>query len=390
MSKKCILPWIHLEANATGHAKPCCLYKEPVIINNKPAKLDEYSIEDIWNSSYMNNLRQSFLNNEQPKGCDACWQQENSGKKSKRIESNEKFSHRLERWERELLPPTYLDLKLGTVCNLKCRSCSTFSSYKWEKDEIALHGETFNKDLHSYWINEESNTWKEIEELIPYIEYIDFTGGEPFLIKKHFALLEKCVDLGYSSNIEIHYNTNGTILPNKKIFEIWKKFKKVDIMFSIDGIEKKFEYLRNPGKWKDLCRIWNNFLTYDNLYISICYSVTIFNVMYMKEFAKWFEKFKLPSHKLFFNIIFDPSYLNIQSLTTKQKNKIRDFLHSHETTIVDDKIMQVIDFMYADDLELENKREFFENTSRLDSIRQEDFKETFPELAKVLEYGHSR
>ena len=41
----------------------------------------------------------------------------------------------------------------------------------------------------------------------------EFTGGEPFLIEQHFDLLRYAVKNNYAKNIEIHYNTNGTLYP---------------------------------------------------------------------------------------------------------------------------------------------------------------------------------
>jgi len=389
MNEKCILPWIHLEASATGIAKPCCLTKDPIIINGVPATFEKNSISEIWNSDYMNNLREQFLRGEKPATCSACWDQERIGKQSKRQQSNEQYSHRRKRWQQQIQPPTYLDLKLGTVCNLKCRSCSTHSSFKWAEDEIQLYGETFNQDLKSYWIQDESKVWKEIEELLPEIEYMDFTGGEPFLIKKHFDLLKKCVELDYAKNIELHYNTNGTVLPKEEIFEVWRNFKSVDVMFSIDGIEEKFEYLRCPGKWHELTKTWETFLSYSFIHTSICYSVTIFNVMYMQEFVDWLQTYNMNEDRIYFNIIFDPKYLNIQSMSRTAKKFIVDYYEKNRF-FSSKKIKEVLDFMNADDLVLDNPNEFFENTKKLDQIRNEDFAHTFPTLAGILDYEHSR
>lgn len=384
--KKCILPWIHLEATALGHVQPCCLYTENIKINGKNASLTEYSIKDIWKSEYMQNLRNEFLQGGTPVGCSACWNLEAAGKQSKRQLSLEKFSHRQARFEKELNNPTYLDLKLGTVCNLKCRSCSSFSSSKWVEDEIKMYGVPINKNLHTYWIDDTSDVWNEIEELIPDLEYLDFTGGEPFLIKRHFEILKKCVELGFAKNIEIHYNTNGTVMPPDTVFEIWKNFKNVDIMVSIDGIENKFEYLRHPGKWKDLEKNFEKLLKTNYIYTSICYSVSIYNVMYMNEIIEWFKQYNLESHRLYFNLIFSPTYLNIQTLTNEEKTQIVDYLKSTQTSdeFLNQKIQEVINFMLSSAKNNFKNTEFKENTDKLDSIRNESFNKTFPELAEIL------
>lgn len=384
--KKCILPWIHLEATAVGNAKPCCLYKEPIKINGKIANLNNHSIDEVWNSDYMNNLRQQMIQGTEPEGCSACWEMESVGKRSKREISNDWFEHRLDRWNQPLSTPTYFDLKLGTVCNLKCRSCSSYSSSKWAEDEIKIFGKPFNQNLHSYWIEEESPIWNEIEKFIPDIEYFDFTGGEPFLIKKHFEILQKCVDRGYAKNIIIHYNTNGSIQPTERMFEIWDQFKKVEIMFSIDGVEKKFEYLRHPAKWEKLVPIFQSVLAKKKIWTPICYSVSIYNVMYMNEFIRWFKKFGLHDDQLYFNFIFRPEYMNIQSLPNESKIKIKEYLEKTKTGYEwnDLKVKEVIDFMMEKSVSPDLPDQFRDMTIKLDEIRGENFAETFPELNEIL------
>ena len=386
MTKKCILPWIHLEATASGNAKPCCLYAYPLKKDGKNIKLSRETISDAWTSDDMNDLRNEFLNNKMPAGCSRCWKMEAVGKKSKRQISNEWFSHRLNRWDEPLQYPTYLDLKLGTVCNLKCRSCSSHSSSKWAEDEIKLYGKSFNSSAHSYWIDEESVVWNEIENLIPTIEYLDFTGGEPLLIKKHFDILRKCVKDGFAKNIKLHYNTNGTVMPSDEIFDIWKEFKEVTLMFSIDGVDDKFEYLRHPGKWKTLVSVFEEVLKHKTIHAPICYSVSVYNVMYMNEFINWFKSYNLHDDNLYFNLIFNPEYISIQSLSLGQKEQIKNYLESSKTDYhwLNLKVQEVIDFMMNNSVDLKIPNELSVRTKNIDELRNESFDKTFPELSEIL------
>ena len=64
------------------------------------------------------------------------------------------------------------------------------------------------------WPRNSPAFWENLKELLPTIKYIEFTGGEPFLIEEHFKLLRYAVDQNYSKRIDIHYNTNGTVYPN--------------------------------------------------------------------------------------------------------------------------------------------------------------------------------
>ncbi|NDB79887.1 twitch domain-containing radical SAM protein, partial [archaeon] len=248
MKNLCILPWIHIEADPLGRAKPCCLYEGDL------GSLTNSSIKDVWNGNKLQQLRKDFLEDKRPIGCRQCWVTDDANAESKRVRDNKRFGKRHQsRFDSQIdnvLPPVYYDLKLGTVCNLKCRTCSTASSFKWEEDEIKLYGESLNPNSKSYWISDNAPIWTELTDSLPYIEFFDFSGGEPFLIKRHTELLKECVKKDYAKNISIHYNTNGSVMPDTHLIELWKEFKDVNIMVSMDSTESRFEYMRHPAKWK--------------------------------------------------------------------------------------------------------------------------------------------
>ena len=102
----------------------------------------------------------------------------------------------------------------------------------------------------------------DIKEYLAEAEYFEFTGGEPFMIRDHFKILMHCVEKGYAKNIDIHYNTNGTHLPPRDIFDLWKYFKRVEIAFSIDDVGEQFQYQRHPANWKEVNHNLVEFKTY--------------------------------------------------------------------------------------------------------------------------------
>ena len=119
MDKICILPWIHTEFTTEGTAKPCCLYRGDPMGN-----LKEESLLDIWHGEKYNNLRQEFLDGKQPKGCAMCWQNEDAGYKSKRLQDNEKFiSHWQKTQENVPSPPVYLDFGGHYPCYNRLQHC---------------------------------------------------------------------------------------------------------------------------------------------------------------------------------------------------------------------------------------------------------------------------
>ena len=82
-SNVCLLPWTHLEIDVNGGASPCCLYKG----NIPNVKVYEQSLKTIQKNEYMERLRQKFKNGERPLSCESCWQEEDAGKTSKRMNS---------------------------------------------------------------------------------------------------------------------------------------------------------------------------------------------------------------------------------------------------------------------------------------------------------------
>ena len=382
----CILPWISLESTAAGWVKPCCMYNINMTDdNNQPFNLNSNTLNEAWNSEYYRNLRQDFLNDKMPKGCTRCWSEEASGKTSKRIRDNDRFKHHITEEMLENPKIKYLDLKLGNICNLKCRICGTHSSSKWiaeQKHYDKQDGYTKEAHVRHSWPETNKQFWEQLEELLPTLEYIDFTGGEPFMIKDQFDLLKFCVEKGYAKNIGIHYNTNGTQLPNEALESIWPHFRTVDVQFSIDGIGEQFEYQRHPAKWDRAVEIIQSFKDKQSkkFTVGICHTINIFNVMYIPEFLKWAEDFGI---SVYLNSLHYPHHYNIRCLPGIAKKRITEKLSTHPNP----NVKTFIDYMNQDVDGWEDWMKFVDWTVRKDEFRKEKFDNTFPELAEVTEYN---
>ena len=73
----CILPWTALEVQPNGTVKPCCMYKDTLKNSNGQEYLiQKDSMDDIWNSDELNEVRKRFLSGTQPRGCHRCWMEE--------------------------------------------------------------------------------------------------------------------------------------------------------------------------------------------------------------------------------------------------------------------------------------------------------------------------
>ena len=92
--KFCILPWVSLETSPIGTVRPCCLAEEEIKdeLGNK-YKLITTDLRVVHNSEYMRNLRQQFLAGKQPQTCRKCWNEERSGRTSKRMHTLNRLKH---------------------------------------------------------------------------------------------------------------------------------------------------------------------------------------------------------------------------------------------------------------------------------------------------------
>lgn len=395
--KFCVLPWISLETSPIGTVRPCCLAIDEIVDDNKEKfKLSTVSLSEIQNSNYMSNMRQQFLNGEQPQTCRRCWQEERSGRTSKRMHTLDRLKHMINdtEWTADAKPLMFLDLKLGNICNLKCRICGSWSSSQFAAEELSFVSKEKQKSTFAYqmlqdgaWPRRSPEFWAELDKHLDDVRYIEFTGGEPFMIKEHFQLLQKLVDTGRARQIEIHYNTNGSIYPDDAE-EIWKHFKHVEIAVSIDDVGARFEYQRANAVWPDVCDNIACFRhlkqKHTNITLQVCCTVNIHNVYYIEEVANWIATQEFDF--VYWNMLHDPYYLSIATLPTRAKEAITVKL---ETAQVNYKTQQefqnIISFMNRGN-SLDGKL-LRMNVYDLDQKRAQNLADVAPELAQLINYN---
>ena len=395
--KFCVLPWISLETSPIGTVRSCCLAEEEIVDNNgNKFDLNNASFVNIQNSNYMQNLRQEFLDQKQPSACRKCWREERAGRTSKRMHTLDRLKNMLpdQSWTADAKPLMFLDLKLGNICNLKCRICGSWSSSTFAVEELhwLRRGED-KKTNHHYtmlkqgaWPRENPTFWKEIDQVVDQIRYIEFTGGEPFMIQEHFDMLQGLVDRGIAGNIEIHYNTNGTQYP-EDADAIWKHFKLVEIAFSIDDIGERFEYQRTNAVWKEVCRNIGWFKTlqehYSNIRLQVCSTVNVFNVLYLDKLAQWIDQQSFDF--VYWNMMHEAYYFSISTLPESAKQVIKQQLENANVGRHKDEFDRIIDFMMRG-VSLDGNLLRIK-IADLDRKRNQDLSLVEQEFAKIINYA---
>ncbi len=300
----CVLPWIHLATHPIGTVTPCCI--TDMENDMSTAKKDGFNmflnkdkLEDIANSGLFKDIRKQMMKGEYPSACKTCYFYEKSQVYSKRMESNLKFKEHIEAcFDNTLEDGTlkqvdyrYIELRLGTVCNLKCVTCNPFSSNRWNEDVSAFKDTEFEKsyfkcDIRTEWYRD-TNFYDELLTKCEYLEEVWINGGEPTLIREHGYFLQKLIELGKAKDINLHYSINMTSIPDDFI-KIWKQFKQVRLHLSIDDLEERNDYIRYGSKWDVIFSNFKKILKYKNIFtLEVCQTVSILNVMNIDNFKKF-------------------------------------------------------------------------------------------------------
>jgi len=392
----CVLPWISLEASPIGTVRPCCLADDEVLNqHNEKYNLLTDNLVEIQQSSHMQNLRQQFLDGNKPQTCRKCWNEERAGRTSKRMHTLDRLKHVIndETWTADAKPLMFLDLKLGNICNLKCRICGSWSSSQFAAEELKWTDKNQQKETFAYqmlragaWPRDNQTFWQQIDQHLSDIRYIEFTGGEPFMIQEHFDMLQGIVDRGIAHQVEIHYNTNGTQYPEQAP-AIWRHFKTVEIALSIDDIAERFEYQRSNAVWVEVLKNVERFrqlrLIMPNIQLQCCTTVNVFNVRYLRHVADWidYQGFDF----VYWNMLHDAWYFSISTLPEPAKKSITAYLDNcRPPERFQEEFARIRDFMNRgasnDGFMLRMK------IADLDRKRDQNFADVCPEMAAIINY----
>ena len=139
----CLVPWIHQMIDTNGAHKLCCVSQGAILKKDDDSDYNstQDELKDSWNSNHMKTFRKKMIDGVKLDECNSCYSDERVGRTSLRQNINEgwlktlgeeeiknKIIYSLQNNYETLSSPVYLDLRLGNLCNLKCRMCHPFSS----------------------------------------------------------------------------------------------------------------------------------------------------------------------------------------------------------------------------------------------------------------------
>ncbi len=397
----CMAPWIQIHAQTNGAVAPCCMAdasggKETGNLNHNA------NLSEQWNSPRMQELRKNMLEGKKSPICGNCYKYELHGKMSERMTYNRDHKRSISRLlmtdsNGYLHEPDIpiIDLRFSNKCNYKCRICNSEYSGLWYEEELVVGNYYGSEPVKEKLITHRTaELWQSLEAQLPTVKQIHFAGGEPLFMDEHYRVLEKLIEIG-NTDVVLTYNSNFSTLRYKKydVIEMWRKFKRVEIWASLDGMGEKGDYQRKGQKWN---KIEDNFREVmqkcPNVLMGVNVTVSIFNVFDVCSFYKYMveEKF-IQSDRMNLYLLFGPECFSITQLTPELKEKAADridaFMQNEIANIPNHEhfknhLFSVRQYLFSEQGNLQQALR--ERILQVDELRGEKFASTFSELADLV------
>jgi sulfatase maturation enzyme AslB (radical SAM superfamily) len=469
----CPVPWCSIGINNNGDFRMCvqASSKKPergVLshCNGSTMRVENASIDQARNSELMKEVRRDMIAGKRSDHCTRCNKEDDSGFNSRRWVDLKRYWYEFDiddaidntnedgSIDTEYFPLLDIDLRLDNTCNLKCRMCGPTESHQWYTEWMKTTGfkgfKSYNtrvalemQDTRAVIVGNNPYQWTERVDIAdmmkndaPHLRIIYMSGGEPLIIEQQYELLQKYIDSGESKNIEVHYNTNFTSIPQRALDQ-WDHFKSVHIGGSIDAIGELNNYIRHPSKWEQIEKNIQKLdrETGDNVACWTTYTWQILNATSVTDMIEWtleqnFTKFNRYSKWPCFTYhpVHNPVHYCVTSLPDSAKEYVSDSLitwrdtwlrnwcnqqnvdwrmsnsdyimterngHKREIitdwdhgieslyTVISNNLDTMINFMNSKST-VEALPEFWRITKILDASRNENYEELCPEIAGYI------
>jgi sulfatase maturation enzyme AslB (radical SAM superfamily) len=268
-----------------------------------------------------------------PSACENCIAEESEGITSYRQMFNQK---------RTSSPGLqFVDIRNTNLCNLKCRYCGPHFSSQWAKELGHTHS-IQRQDL---------GPWQSTL-ITDSLHWLYFTGGEPMISADHWALLDQLVTSGKSKDVSLLYSSNLTVSHYKdiNIFELWKNFKEVNILCSVDAVGQPMEYIRSGTVWEHIDSNIQLLQKINNVTLTLSPVINILNFWFLPEYFDYATQNQLNVYPI---VLRGPDYLALDVVPDELKSHALDILtqiqHNFEPAVlakiksqIDNNINQVL------------------------------------------------
>ena len=428
------MPFVSTMVNSDGKFKYCCIAEggsknTDLQTDGKTLHVTNSTLLDAFNSDTVRDVRKKMIAGEQVDACMKCDLQNKIGREGYRDMMTREWVWRIgadkmdalvkEAMEKDGViesSPVYLDLRLGNLCNFRCRMCNPYSSSSiakehfelWDKDpeyKRVYSSEYGGSPVHlknqETWF-ESDMLWSQVEDMIPTLKKVYMTGGEPTLIENNYYFMEKCIEKD-RKDIVMFFNTNCSNLTDK-FTSVLAKFDRVDINASLDGFDTMNDYIRYPSHWSKISQNFEKLASMTNINLGVSPVVQIYNIFDLDKIIDYVADVSARYNRnIFIDFLIDthPKYLDIKILPTQIKeaawNKLNDYINNNRGKVeghpmTKNSTYAILNLLKEDriagsDLYLEN---FLSYTKILDENRKQTFENACTELNEHLKAHYAK
>lgn len=314
----------------------------------KPHKIDfewlQLNPGQIFNNPTSVHERILMLDNKRNTSCEQnCWPAEDNGQFSVRM-----LDHGFIRTHFDpITQPEILDITLDTDCNLKCVYCCKEYSSSW-RIELEKYGDfDFQKDdenfdryslkpkdrliqILSQKQKQNSNHAKilleEIGLMVPNLNLVIITGGEPFLSSQLTNILEL---LKTVPKVKIFTGLGISLNKLDKVLKIISNYTNVFLAVSAEAIDETYNFLRYNSSFTEFEKKLNLIIE-SKIEFEFHSTLTNIGVISFFEFYRRYQKFNFT-----IDFVHTPKFLSVNVLDYNTKEQVLDFCNKNKGLIFD-------------------------------------------------------
>lgn len=243
------------------------------------------TLEEMENSTWLQDIRTQFENNVWPAECVRCQQTEDIGQESIRLNAL--------KFDQQQTQPDYLIVGgvLDNICNSACLTCNENLSTKI--------GSLKSKN---YPIVDNTNRFWQLPQ--QRIVHLDINGGEPSASKNYRSVLANLPE-----NVKsVRVNTNGSLII-EELKQLLDRGIEVTVTVSLDGIGEVHDRVRWPIKWD---KFYNNLMHYKSMPLTELNTWTTVSALNIGDFNN-IKKF-VEEHELLhsYALLTQPAVLDVR------------------------------------------------------------------------------
>jgi sulfatase maturation enzyme AslB (radical SAM superfamily) len=269
-----------------------------------------------------------MLEGKQLSGCQQCYSAESVGAKSRREELIEQYGIVSE------VETKTLDISFDNVCNLKCRGCCSASSHLWYGDEQAIYGKPVATYIDKKYL--ENNLTIDLDGL----EYINVSGGEPFLSKKFKEFADTLFEKNNLENLHLTITSNATVMPSSNVYKLMLETNRLSLSLSIDGYGDLNQYFRHGADFSKCLEIVEFFKNLKTLrgskytYLQIHTTVSIYNVNLLLDIENFFQE-HYKEYNCTHRLLYWPEQLCVRNIPEDLKEQLKPIVESYGEKYID-------------------------------------------------------